>query len=139
MIAPIPGIMTVVVGAAVIAKATAGVVRLTIDSVVGTTPAPCRALDTRLPLNTGISEISVATQNRFSNAGLHSGFLIDRFSVALGGDAQSRVLAQQPVILVAGTTGFHNLSMQNETVNEALNALFWGYERVIDADELNFG
>jgi hypothetical protein len=128
------GLIVVVQGAGVVGKATPGTVRLGVDAAQGTVPTPNIGLDTRPPTDV-LGQVSVSSKNRLKTLGLLQGYQIERWSTA-GGNTQnySIVLPALGHVLTPG----HNLTLQNETVNEGLFGILWGYERVARVEELSF-
>lgn len=130
---PGAGQVMVVLGARIFAKATAGVARLTMDSAIaGGAIAPNRAMDSRVPLNASIGELSVSSTNRSDNAAQLQGIVLDRWSVGLGADADCPLLQRVPAVITPG----HNLCLINETLNEVVQGIFYGYDRPVRPEEL---
>jgi hypothetical protein len=125
------GMLVVILGAKCISKPTGGVVRFVTDGAALGAPAPCIAMDERVPVGAA-AQRNVQTQTRIGNAGALSGQILDRANVPAGGDQSFSIVAANSVVIPPGQTA----GIQNETVNEQLNAFFWGYERPALPEEL---
>jgi len=130
------GLLVVVQGAKVTAKATGGgVMRITLDgALIGAGQAPNISLDSRARVVAG--QPVVASLNAISNATAGTnGVIVDQFTTPTqlaGEDAESGLLKVRPVILTPG----HRLNIWDTTPNEAANFILWGYERPIESTEL---
>jgi len=127
-------LIVVVTGCVVVGKASIGSIALTIDAAAAATPTPNLALDTRTPLNTSVNAPTVGSVNLIANnTAAVSGYRYEEvFSTVAATDLVSRFLALQPVILFPG----HNLTVFNQTSNEAIVAYLYGYERPARPEEL---
>ena len=96
--------------------------------------SPANAIDFRVPLDvTGVLGV-IPPQNTVGNAaGGVSGFFIDQMQpTAANADVPSTVLPARPAILTPG----HNITITDNTLNEAATFLAWGYTREARPEEL---
>ena len=126
------GIISVVTHLVTLTTAAASI-RVTVDAAAAGTPAPCLALDTRLPFNAGAGAPTVSTQSLIANntAGV-SGYLILDFSSPAAGVWSPIITLPYPVVL----DETHNLTVFDTTANEQLTAYIYGYERSARPEEL---
>ncbi len=107
-------------------------IRLTVDAAAASTPAPCLALDTRLPFNPGPGAPTVSTQSLIANNNaVISGYRIAAFTTLVAGNFTSFELPK-PVVLAPG----HNFTVFDSTLNEQLFAYIYGYERPAQPEEI---
>jgi len=127
------GRISIVKGMAIVAKATAGQISVSIDGagiVAGI--GACEALDLRVPLNPGATLHPVGTTQAIANnLPAVSGIEIDRFQVAATTDGQSRLT---PIIAILKPGD--RVEITNRTANELGAFVAWGYERPLTPDEL---
>lgn len=111
-----------------------GTVRVTVDAAAAATPAPCLALDTRLPFAAGPGAPTVSTQSLISNANaVISGYLVMDFNTPGNGQWTAPIALPYPVILDEG----HNLTLFDTLVNEQFAVYIYGYERGARPEELS--
>lgn len=125
------GILSVVTHLSALVTVTTSV-RLTVDAAAAATPAPCLALDTRLPFNAGAGAPTVSTQSLIANnTAAVSGYLVGEFG-ATGGVWSPVYTLPYPVVL----DETHNFTAFDTTVNDLFAVYIYGYERTARPEEL---
>lgn len=110
----------------------AGAVAITVDGPVAATPAPCLAIDTRLPFAAGPGAPTVSTQSLIANNNaVIGGYDHSRFTATPAQNWFSFTLPK-PIVLAPG----HNVTVYDTTVNDAFQCFVYGYERPAEPEEL---
>jgi len=96
--------------------------------------SPANGLDSRIPLdNTGVLAVQPPQSTISNAAGGVSGFFIDQVTPpGANQDAHSKVLPVLGFILTPG----HNITITDNTLNEAATFMAWGYTRPVRPEEL---
>lgn len=127
------GIVSVVTHLTTLTTA-AATIRVTVNGPAAATPAPCLALDTRLPFAAGPGAPTVSTQSLIANNNaVIGGYLILDYGSPGGGLWSPIIALPYPVIMDEGA----NVTVYDTTVNEQLAAYIYGYERSARPEELN--
>lgn len=129
--------IVVVKGIGIVTKPTADVVHLTMDAAAtGGGISPVNCLDTRQPVDgTGVFGVRPPNQTVGNADAVIGGQSVERFSVAAGVDGYSRLLTEWKRAGLILTPG-HNVTIFNNTLNEASLFIAWGTTRPARAEEL---